>query len=196
MGGIIICRADELENRVIVHQPVAVLSIEQPKEPGKLFSRSSAPRIDSVPQKILAFWDSELPCDQGPDRAQIETGIQFVMDHIQKGTVIIHCHAGKARSTALALGVLALTHPEETENQLIERLLVIRNIAAPNILVVQHVDDILGRGGKLVEAVLNHEQLTAARQGTEQSRMEWVKKNPEKAKELFPEKFPPKKPEM
>src|SRR3954463_15443362 len=138
MGKIIICRADELEETVKSAKPAAVLSIEHPDA---TLGKGAAPRLtDGTPQKILTFWDSEHPVTDGPDIEQIEQGVAFVMEKITKGDVIIHCHAGKSRSTAVALGVLAQLHPHMDEKALIDKLLQIRPQAAPNILVVEMVD--------------------------------------------------------
>jgi predicted protein tyrosine phosphatase len=178
-GTITICRADELVDKVAALKPAAVLSIEHPGviEGGPGYT----PRLkDGTPQMILTFWDSETPVKQGPDRAQIKQGLEFVLKHIQEGDVIIHCHSGKARSTALALGVLAALHPEETEEELINTLLAIRPTAAPNIIVVGIVDELTGRHGKLLQAVKDNAQMTAARDEAEGNRAAWRARHPEK----------------
>jgi len=186
-GNITICRADELLDKVAELKPAAVLSIEHPGvKPGE--SSYSARLSDGTPQMVLTFWDSEQPVPDGPDIDQVARGMAFVMDHITKGgDVIIHCHAGKARSVAIALGVLSQLYPREDEVALVKRLLAIRPIAAPNIIIVGMVDELTGRGGKLLKAVLDNEQITIARGWAEVGRAEYRERNPEK----FP---PPPKP--
>ncbi len=182
-GNIIICRADEAADRARDEKIVAVLSIEHPGV--KEGEKGAAPRIEGVAQMILSFWDSEEEVENGPDQRQIAEGIDFVLRHLSRGDVIIHCHAGKARSAAVALGVLALRHPQEDAQQLIARLLAIRPIAAPNILVLAFADAVAQRGGTLVAAVLADNALTAARRDTAEGRARW--------QERHPEKFPPPK---
>lgn len=203
---IIITRADEMvktldkavnDNSVPV---IAVLSIEHPGvEPG---GKGAAPRLDAtshahVPQLILSFWDSEQPVHQGPDLPQIEAGLNFVMEHLQKddtGTVLIHCHAGKSRSVALALGALSLMHPEKPEKEILDMLLDIRPIAAPNIIMVEMLDTLTGRGGRLLQAVKDHPVIDAQRRQTEQNRQDLLRDRPELLQKMHPEKFFPPKP--
>lgn len=189
---VIITRADEVLD-TLSRQPVAaVLSIEHPGvEKG---GHGAAPRIDehnfTLPQLILTFWDSEQPVSQGPDKEQIKQGLDFAAKHIGQGTVLIHCNAGKARSAALALGVMAQACPDESEKDLIDRLLEIRPIAAPNILVMEMVDELTNRNGKLLQAVKDHPVLSANRKAAEERRLAYLQKNPDLLKKLNPEKFP------
>ena len=176
-GKIIICRAEEAEKKARSLKPAAVLSIEHP---GAEEGKGRAPRLKGTPQKILTFWDSETPIAKGPDTEQVEQGIAFIVENILKGDVIVHCHAGKARSTALALGALAQLYPHRDEKALVEDLLRIRPEAAPNILVVEMADKLAGRGGKLTAAVKNHPALTLARKASEESRRRWHERHPEK----------------
>ncbi|MDD9900087.1 MAG: hypothetical protein OXT65_03835 [Alphaproteobacteria bacterium] len=190
---IIIIRAEELLDTVKKKKVAAVLSIEHPGV--KSHETGYAPRLKEnghahIPQKVLTFWDSETKVPNGPDKKQVAEGISFVMGHLQKGDVIIHCHAGKARSTGIALGVLALLHPDKKERELVKQLVDIRPIAAPNIIVVEHVDKITGRGGKLLEAVKKDPDITARREKSEEGRRNWLSQNPETARRMFPEKFP------
>lgn len=193
MSIIIITRADEVINAVKTHDVIAVLSIEHPGV--KEGQKGAAPRLDGAEQLILCFWDSEQQVVNGPDKAQIEAGLKFIMEQLEKGNVLIHCHAGKSRSTALALGALALQNSDRGAEELVEMLLEIRPQAAPNIIVVEIVDDLTGRGGELIKAVLNHPTITAQRATAEESRQRLLKENPEILKKLHPEKFinnPPK----
>lgn len=185
MSRLIITRADEVLKTLQEQAVVAVLSIEHPGA-----KTGGAPRLEDVPQKILCFWDVEQKVANGPDIAQVEAGLAFVMAHLSNGDVLIHCHAGKSRSVAIALGALALQYPADDENALLEKLLEIRPKAAPNILIVEMVDVLTGREGKLLAAVLAHPQITARREEAEANRQSLLKENPEIMKKLYPEKFP------
>lgn len=191
---IIITAYDEVEKTIATQAVAAVLSIEHPGVmPGQV---GAAPRLTATPQKILTFWDIEKPAQQAPDAEQIEAGLAFAMEHITQGPVLIHCKAGKARSAGMALGVLSLLYPHETPLQLIERLIEIRPQAGPNILVVEIVDRLTGRNGTLLQAVLDHPVMQARRAETENARQWWIQKNPDVARQMFPEKFnnPPSPP--
>lgn len=204
---IIITRADEMV-KTLDHAAndntnpkiLAVLSIEHPGvEPG---AKGAAPRLGEtphagVPQKILSFWDAEQVVHQGPDVPQVEAGLAFVMEHLQKnddGAVLIHCHAGKSRSVALALGALSLMHPDKSESELIDQLLEIRPIAAPNIIMVEMLDKLTGREGRLLQAVLDHPVLSEQRRVAEANRQALLRDKPEMLQKMHPEKFFPPKP--
>ena len=55
-------------------------------------------------------------------------------------------------------------------------------------LIVEMVDLLTGREGKLLAAVLNHPQITAQRAQAEANRQSLLKDNPEMLKALHPEK--------
>lgn len=192
MSDIIVCRASELLKKVAQHPPAAVLSFEHPGvspgEPGH------APRLadngfDDVPQMVLTFWDSEQEVQNGPDRAQVQKGLDFVMSHVEEGPVIIHCKAGKSRSVAMTLGVLSKLYPEKPADELVDMLLEIRPQAAPNILMVQMLDEMTGRGGKLTQAVLDNPILSAQRAQAESNRRDLARERPDLYRKMFPEKF-------
>ena len=177
MGTLIITRANDVLKTLAERPVAAVLSIEHP---GATAGHGAAPRVEGAPQMILCFWDSEQPVPKGPTEEDVKAGILFVLEHLKKGDVLIHCHAGKSRSVAIALGVLALRHPEKNEKKLMEELLKLRPMAAPNILMVEMADKLAGRGGRLAEAVRQHPQITAQRKAAEMSRQ---------SKKISPEKF-------
>ena len=188
MPRILITRADEVLLTLEQEEGVvAVLSIEHPGAiPG---GKGAAPRLEGRAQMILSFLDSEQPVCNGPDIRQVEAGLSFVMEHLSKGDVLIHCHAGKSRSTALALGALALQTPDDVESAVIEKLLGIRPIAAPNIIVVEMVDRLAGREGRLLAAILAHPQISEQREQAENNRQSLLKSRPDILKKNYPEKF-------
>lgn len=188
---IIICRASEVLKKVDEEPVKAVLSIEHPG--AALDKNGSAPLLaengrPDIAQKVLVFWDSEQEVKDGPDKKQVKQGLEFVMDHVGAGSVIIHCHAGKARSTALALGVLSLLYPDEDETRLLDMLLDMRPQAAPNILVVEMVDELTGRNGKLLQATIDHPVIAAQRAQAESNRQDILRERPEFYERMFPEK--------
>jgi predicted protein tyrosine phosphatase len=192
MGKIIICRAEEMIEAVKTHGAVAVLSIEHPaSEVGE----GRAPRVAdhglAVEQKILCYWDTEDTAATGcPDRAQVEEGIVFVAEWLDRGDVIVHCHAGISRSAAQALGALAHKYPQRGAEELVEEVRAIRSIAAPNMLVLEHADAFCGRGGALLDAVRTHPVLSFNRARTDAARERWLKTDPEALRHMYPEKFP------
>lgn len=73
-----------------------------------------------------------------------------------EGHLLVHCHMGVSRSTAAMLSLLAQTYPGEAEDLLFARLREIRPQAWPNSRMIGFADEILGRGGRLTEALRRH----------------------------------------
>lgn len=74
------------------------------------------------------------------------------------GTVLCQCQAGVSRSAAAALLCLATWTEAGDERYCIDHLLRVRPCAAPLRDLVAFGDDVLGRGGKLVEALANRRE--------------------------------------
>jgi predicted protein tyrosine phosphatase len=66
--------------------------------------------------------------------------------------LVVHCHAGVSRSTAAMLLILAQADPESPAAELAASLLRIRAKAWPNLRLVEFGDQMLSRGGTLIEA--------------------------------------------
>jgi predicted protein tyrosine phosphatase len=69
------------------------------------------------------------------------------------GTVLVHCEAGVSRSSATALIMYACWLGQGFEREAMARILAQRPIAAPNRRMVEIGDRLLGREGRLVEAL-------------------------------------------
>jgi predicted protein tyrosine phosphatase len=69
------------------------------------------------------------------------------------GTVLVHCEAGVSRSSATALIMYACWLGPGREGEAMARVLAQRPIAAPNRRMVEIGDRLLGREGRLVEAL-------------------------------------------
>ena len=74
----------------------------------------------------------------------------------EDGHLLIHCHMGISRSTAAMLTLMAQIEPKRSEEALFERLREVRPQAWPNSVMVAMADEMLGRGGRLVEALRLH----------------------------------------
>lgn len=69
------------------------------------------------------------------------------------GRILIHCAAGVSRSAAAALIMHACWLGPGREEEALERVLAQRPIARPNRRMVALADELLERGGRLIEAV-------------------------------------------
>ena len=67
--------------------------------------------------------------------------------------MLVHCWAGVSRSSATAFMLACERAPETSEHVIAERLRQASSVATPNELMVRLADDILGRRGRMVDAV-------------------------------------------
>ena|SRR5437660_9753675 len=70
-----------------------------------------------------------------------------------KGIVLCQCAGGMSRAPAAALICLAVWRGEGTEKESVEEVRRLRRGAVPHVGLVGLADEVLGRGGRLVEAV-------------------------------------------
>ena len=106
--------------------------------------------IDPEPGKVM------------PTAAHVEAILQFGEElatsraNRRDGHLLVHCHMGVSRSTAGMLSLLAQLYPDEPEANLFERLRRIRPQAWPNSVMIGYADELLGRKGRLVDALRKH----------------------------------------
>jgi predicted protein tyrosine phosphatase len=67
--------------------------------------------------------------------------------------LLIHCWAGVSRSTASAFMIACMRNPEIAPAIIANRLRALSPTATPNRLLIQIADDMLGRRGKMVDAI-------------------------------------------
>lgn len=71
----------------------------------------------------------------------------------RSGRVVIHCQAGISRSTAAAVIVYAVLLGDGREEEAMARVLAARELARPNRRMIALADELLGREGRLIDAV-------------------------------------------
>lgn len=79
--------------------------------------------------------------------------INFARTWDGKGDVLIHCNRGVSRSTAAAFIILCIREPDAPEVALMRRLRCAAPHADPCPLFISYADEILGRNGRMVEAL-------------------------------------------
>lgn len=88
-----------------------------------------------------------------PDTCHVAEMLAFFRSWDQQAPLLIHCYAGVSRSTAAAfIGACAL-RPDGRETVLADRLRAASATATPNLRLVALADTLLGRNGRMVEAV-------------------------------------------
>ena len=110
---------------------------------------------------ILRFFDLDYPL---PDpyhqpwmhmaaQEDVERALVFAKQHDR---LLVHCKAGVARSTAMALAILV---EQSTDPQIaLDALLQVQPIAVPNLHVVALTDALLGYDGRLLSVINTWDQ--------------------------------------
>lgn len=104
---------------------------------------------------FLGFDDVDLhaPDFSPPQRHHVECILDFGRKWPREKPLVVHCWAGISRSTAAAYAIMCALYPDVDEDTIAERLRKASPTATPNKLIVRHADDILGRRGRMVEAI-------------------------------------------
>jgi predicted protein tyrosine phosphatase len=88
-----------------------------------------------------------------PDETHVRAIIDFAASWQQDKPLLIHCWMGVSRSPAAALIAALSLAPEQTDETLARRLREASPFATPNARLIEIGDAILGRNGRLVDAV-------------------------------------------
>lgn len=154
-----ICGIEELPShgkRLVTH----VLSILDPEAP----EIAAFDRYDAHERTTLRFHDiiESRPGQILPQPEHVQDILRFGAELSEsrtgrtEGHLLVHCHMGVSRSTAAMLTLMAQARPDEEADHLFERLREIRAQAWPNSRMVGFADDLLGRQGRLVDALSRH----------------------------------------
>ena len=111
-------------------------------------------QTDEPKQLILQFDDINKPMDDYiiPQMSHIKRALEFA-DKIEDGSLLIHCHAGISRSSAIALAVIAKRLGSGKEEEAVNTLEHINPNCRPNKSIVEMNDELLERNGKLYQEV-------------------------------------------
>lgn len=102
----------------------------------------------------LAFHDIVEPSPDlvAPDAGTIRTILEFARGSIDGRPMLIHCWAGISRSSAAAY-VIACDRNPGYEQAIADELRKRSAYVTPNRLMVRLADELLGRDGRMVEAI-------------------------------------------
>ena len=88
-----------------------------------------------------------------PEPRQVEEVLAFARDWDETAPLVVHCWAGISRSTASAFAIACERNPHADELKIALAMRKASPSAFPNRRIVALADDILGRQGRMVEAV-------------------------------------------
>ena len=147
---IIVSPLSAVQSLVDQHKVSHVVSLLGPDTPHRDFKGIDAPR-----HLKLTFHDIIAPADgfTAPQAQDVETLIGFLSGWERQTPMLIHCWAGISRSTAAAFTAMCHYHPGTEEMTLAKQLRTLSHVATPNRRIVAFADDIMGRRGRMVDAV-------------------------------------------
>jgi predicted protein tyrosine phosphatase len=102
----------------------------------------------------LAFHDiiEPMPGLTPPDRDLMQAVLDFGRNSEHQRALLIHCWAGISRSSAAAFAI-ACDHNPGYERAVADELRRRAAFVTPNRLMVELADDVLGRDGRMVDAI-------------------------------------------
>ncbi len=131
------------------HRPSCVISL--------LSEEEEAPKFDGLDPKshLLLYVDRESCAEtiSKAARARARDIVDFIARWDGAGDILIHCNRGVARSPAAAFIILCMREPDTPEADLMMRLRRAAPHADPCPLLVTYADEILGRDGRMADAV-------------------------------------------
>lgn len=154
----------------------AVLTIEDPGQRNPLrFHVSPHPE-----HLVMKFEDVDFaePTLALPREEHVAAALDFGRRH-RDGSMLVHCKAGIARSTALALAIIADRLGGGREKDAVAELLAVRSEAVPNLLILAMADALLARDGALVDAWMAIENSDTEYANHRRQKLEILKKRPE-----------------
>ena len=107
---------------------------------------------------VLRFSDEieQRPGIVLPTARDIEAILAYgraIAGHPGEKHLLVHCHMGMSRSTDAMGALIAQDEPALSGDDVFERVHEIRRRSWPNSLMVRMIDEALGRGGELFEAM-------------------------------------------
>jgi predicted protein tyrosine phosphatase len=150
MPHIIVSSLERLPDTVDTHNASHVLTL--------INARTPVTRPATIAEKnhlFLGFDDIVTPLEDmtPPAEAHIHAILEFAEGWDRSAPMVIHCFAGISRSTAGAYICALALNPALDERALALELRRRAPSATPNILLVQHADSVLKRGGRMVKAI-------------------------------------------
>ena len=98
--------------------------------------------------------EAETPGYVAPTAKILRSALAHAEDLKDEDRLLIHCHAGKSRSPAMALGVLV--DAGMSAEQAMDQVKQLRPFVIPNRLIVRMLDRLLEQRGELVRVVDDH----------------------------------------
>jgi len=111
--------------------------------------------VEADKHLVLGMDDIPEPADGyiAPCEEHVERLIAFARGWDRSAPLVVHCYAGISRSTAGAFVTACALNPSRAELRIAQELRRRSNTASPNRRIVSIADGLLGRNGRMVEAI-------------------------------------------
>jgi predicted protein tyrosine phosphatase len=145
-----VCPLSRLDQTLALSRASHLVTLLRPDTP---FERPSGVAQD----RHLALFMHDIPAGQpdmvAPSQTHVCRLLAFAASWDRARPMLIHCYAGISRSTAAAYIVAAASEPDRNEVELAQTLRRLSPSATPNPRLIMIADSILGRDGRMIEAV-------------------------------------------
>jgi predicted protein tyrosine phosphatase len=111
--------------------------------------------VDEDKHLVLGMDDIPEPADGyiAPCEEHLERLITFARGWDRAAPLVVHCYAGISRSTAGAFVTACALNPTRAELRIAQELRRRSETASPNRRIVSIADTLLGRNGRMVDAI-------------------------------------------
>jgi predicted protein tyrosine phosphatase len=111
--------------------------------------------VEEANHLILGMDDITEPMDgyTHPGEEHVERLIEFAQGWDRRTPMVIHCYAGISRSTAGAFVAACALNPKRDEHTIARAIRDGSRTATPNMRIVTIADAMLGRRGRMVDAI-------------------------------------------
>lgn len=147
---IIVCPLSRAPEIARERKPSRVVSLLDPGTPFPVIDDCrDEHRLRISLHDIEAEMDGMTPCAE----QHISEIVDFVRDWDRSAPILIHCYAGISRSTATAFITACAHNPDVDEARIARALREASSTASPNRRFVALADDVLGRKGRMRDAI-------------------------------------------
>lgn len=137
----------------------AIITVEDPSTRMSQRLRFDNANTPGAPAHlVLAFED--VDSDEWGIRTATEAQVSDALDFARAnagGSLLVHCVHGIGRSAALTYAILADRMGDGCELAALEATIALKWDVRPNLIAVGHADQLLGRGGRLLSTLIDHE---------------------------------------
>jgi predicted protein tyrosine phosphatase len=150
MPRLLVAPLSSLEDAIATHAPSHLVSLLSPEH-----MIETPAGFDASRHLKLGVNDIVDPAagTAPPARAHIDALLEFSRGWNAGQPLLIHCWAGISRSMATAFTILCDRLGPDHEIEIAKAMRLRAPHAQPNRLLVQHADDALGRGGRMLAAL-------------------------------------------